>query len=123
MSSDNFSKIEFYANKTYVHHWPVDSPLWDKPTKNKVDLVLNKNLESKLVVIKGNRIKINDFEFTHIRKLGVTIPLFKKETTLVFEGKFNGFFAHTHITTQSKNFLEIFNKIMIWKDEVFSNHD
>lgn len=84
---------------------------------------LNKNLEKKKIAIKGEKIIINEFEFKRIKKVGVTIPLFKKETTMVFEGKFGDFFSHVHITTQSNDYLELFNKIMIWKNKIFPKSD
>lgn len=115
------TEIIFYANKVYVHHWPLDSIPWDELTKNQVDLEFNKNPDIKKISIKDDKIKINELEFEEIKKVGVTIPLFKKETTLVFEGKFGDFFSHVHITTQSRDYLEIFNKIMTWKNGSFPN--
>ncbi len=120
MSQNNLeSKIIFSADKLHVHHWPHDSPLWSKSTKEKVDLDLNKNAEKKQILIKDQLIRINDYEFDKIKKVGVTVPLFKKETTMVFEGHFGDSDAHIHITTKSQNYLEIFNKLMSWKNRYF----
>ena len=113
------SKIIFSADKLHVHHWPQDSPIWSKSTQLKVDLELNKNAEKKQILIKDQFIRINDYEFDKIKKVGVTVPLFKKETTMVFEGHFADVYAHIHITTKSQNYLEIFNKLMLWKNKCF----
>ena len=111
--------IIFYADKVYVHHWPLDTPKWTDELKENVNSNLHQNKEKKKIVVKKNQIKINNFEFEIIKKIGITIPLFKKETTMVFEAQFGGFFAHVHITTKEKNYLEIFNHLMSWKDKFF----
>ncbi len=112
-------KIIFSADKCHVHRWPLNSPVWSKSTKEKVDLDLNKNTEKKKIIISDLQIKINDYDFDKIKKVGVTIPLFKKEMTLVFEGQLIDSDAHIHITTKSQNYLEIFNKLMLWKNRCF----
>ena len=110
------SQIVFSAHKVHVHHWPLNSTDWSTSTKEKVDLDLNKNNEKKEIMINGLQIKINDYEFSKIKKVGVTVPLFKKETTMVFEGRFVSSDAHVHITTNSQDYLEIFNNLMLWKN-------
>ena len=120
MSKKNLnSQIIFFADKIHVHRWPMDSPVWSKSTKKKVDEDLNNSLDKIQVLIDGIQIKINNFEFEKIQKVGITIPLFKNEATLVFEGNFDGSNAHIHIKTKSKNFLEIFIKLMSWKKQYF----
>jgi len=120
LSQNNLeSKIIFSADKLHVHRWPHNSPIWSKSTKEMVDLDLNKNTEEKQIMIKDQLIRINDYEFDKIKKVGVTVPLFKKETTMVFEGHFGDSDAHVHITTKSQNYLEIFNKLMSWKNRCF----
>jgi len=113
------SKIIFSADKVHVHHWPLNFPAWSISTKKKVDLDLNKNKEKKKIMIDDLQIRINDYVFDKIKKVGVTIPLFKKETTMVFEGHFADVYAHIHITAKSQNYLEIFNKLMLWKNKFF----
>jgi hypothetical protein len=115
------NKIVFFADKIHVHHWPLNSSNWSDSTKEKVDLDLNKNTEKKKIMINGQQIKINDYDFDKIKKVGITVPLFKKQTTLVFEGYFGDSAAHIHITTYSQNYLEIFNKLMLWKNRCFSD--
>lgn len=122
MSENNlYPKINFSANKVHVHHWPLNSPLWSKSTKENVDLDLNDNPEKKEILIDDQKIRIDDYEFNKIKKVGVTVPLFKNETRMVFEGQFRNIYAHVHITTNSLNYLEIFNKLMVWKNRCFPN--
>jgi len=113
------SKIEFFADKVYVHHWPQNSPIWPKSVQEKIDLDLNKNNEKKKVMIAAEKIQISDYDFLKIKKVGVTIPLFKKETTLVFEGSFQNLNAHVHITTLASDYLDIFNSLMAHKSHFF----
>ena len=121
MSTNNSDdSIVFFADKIHVHRWPMDSPQWSNTTSEKVDLDLNKNKEKKKIVIQNQEIKINDYNFDRIKKVGVTVPLFKKRTTMVFEGHFDNVDAHVHITT-SENYLEIFNQLMAWKDRCFED--
>ena len=77
------------------------------------------NKEKKKIIVTKNQIKIADYEFDLPQKIGVTVPLFKKETTMVFEAKFNQYFAHVHVTTKDENYLEIFNRLMAWKNSHF----
>jgi len=110
------SKIFFSADKVYVHRWPLNSPVWSKSVKEKIDLDVNKNSEKKKIIINDLQIRINDYEIDKIKKVGVTVPMFKKETTMVFEGHLVDLDAHIHITTTAQNYLEIFNQLMLWKN-------
>ena len=116
-------KIEFFADKVYVHHWPQNSPIWSKSVQEKIDLNLNKNNEKKKVLIEAKKIQISDYDFLKIKKVGVTIPLFKKETTLVFEANFQNLDAHVHITTLAFDYLDIFNSLMAHKSRLFPDSD
>lgn len=116
-----FTGIKFLAEKVHAHHWPLDTPKWDDLTNKQVDDYLNKNKEKKQIVIKSNAILIDNYEFENIKKVGLTIPLFQKQSTLVFEGSFGEFFAHVHITTKAKDYLEIFNNLMHWRSKYFSD--
>ena len=113
------SKIVFSAEKVYVHHWPKNTQEWPKSIQDDFNLNLNQKQDKKRIIIHTNNIQINNYDFKSIQKVGVTIPLFKKETTMVFEGKFKEFSSHVHITTNSPDYLEIFNKIMAWKNKCF----
>ena len=111
------SEINFQADKVYVHRWPMDSQHWSPSFTEEID-ALNKDKEKKSICIKETLVQINNYNFEEIKKIGVTVPLFKKETTMVFEGKIQDFYAHVHITTMAKNYLEIFNALMSWKDNL-----
>ena len=122
MSKNNSeSKIFFSADKVYVHRWPLNSPVWSKSVKEKIDLDVNKNSEKKKIIINDLQIRINDYDIYKIKKVGVTVPMFKKETTMVFEGHLVDLDAHIHITTTAQNYLDIFNHLMLWKNRCFSD--
>lgn len=118
MSHNYFIEIKFFAEKVHAHHWPLDTPKWSDLTIKQVDEHLN-NKEKKQLVIKDDSVLIDNYEFKNITKVGITIPLFKKECTLVFEGCFEKFYAHVHVTTKAKDYLEIFNKLMHWRSRYF----
>ena len=121
MSTNNSTKsIIFLADKIYVHHWPLDTPKWSTEIQEKVNSDLH-NKDKKQIQIKDKQIKINDYLFSHLQKIGITVPLFKKETTMVFEGKFEDYYAHIHITSRDKNYLELFNNLMSWKNTLFAD--
>jgi len=114
-------QITFFAEKIHAHRWPMNSPIWSKFTSEQLDLKLNKNPEKKKVLIDNFQINIDDYCFDKIKKVGITVPLFKKQTTMVFEGNFEDLDAHVHVTTYSQNYLEIFNELMSWKNNTFPN--
>jgi hypothetical protein len=112
-------KIQFLADKVYAHYWPLDSQKWDNFVIQQIDQNLNKNNKKKSVLINGESIQIVDFEFIQIKKIGLTIPLFKKQSIMIFEGSFNQYSAHVHITIQSDDYLDIFNKLVHWRSRNF----
>ena len=118
MPNNDFIEIKFFAEKVHAHHWPLDTPKWSDLTIKQVDEHLN-NKEKKQIVIRHNSMLIDNYEFKNINKVGITIPLFKKECTVIFEGCFEKFYAHVHITTKAKDYLEIFNKLMHWRSRYF----
>ena len=113
------SDLEYLADKVIIHRWPQDTPEWDDSTKKQLESITKKS-EKKRVQL-SNIIKIENFEFSSIKKIGITVPFFKEECTMIFETKFGEFFAHIHITIKSKEYVEIFNKLHSWKDEFFPN--
>lgn len=119
MPADNFTEIKFLAEKVHAHHWPLDTPKWSELTIKQVNDSLNNNKEKKQIVIKSDTVLIENYEFTNIKKVGLTIPLFQKQSTLIFEGCFEKLYAHVHITTKSKDYLEIFNKLVHWRSKYF----
>ena len=76
-------EVDFLADKVYVHRRPMDSPHWSTSFTEEIDC-LNKNKAQKNIHITETSVQIEDFNFTKIKKIGVTIPLFKKETLLEY---------------------------------------
>ena len=56
--------------------------------KSQLDDSINKKQGKKKVTIKGKYIQIEDFEFTFLKKIGISVPFFKDEGTMIFEGQF-----------------------------------
>ena len=119
MQYDEFVEIKFLAEKVHAHHWPLDTQKWDDLTSKRIDQDLNTNKEQKQILVKSATILIDNYEFKSIKKIGLTVPLFQKQSTLIFEGHFEEFDAHVHITTKAKDYLEIFNKLMHWRSRYF----
>ena len=109
------SEIDYFADKVFVHRWPHDTPLWSESIKKQLDDCVNKKPEKKHVIVKNNVIKIENFEFNSFKKIGISIPFFKEECTMIFEAQFEEFFAHVHITIKSGKFLDIFNQLINWR--------
>jgi len=108
-------QINFFADKVFVHHWPKNSPSWSDSLQKKIDASLNKNSDPKKIIVNSNSIQIKDFEFTCLKKIGVSVPFFKEECRIIFEAQFERFSAHIHITIKSNNFIDIFNELISWK--------
>ncbi len=110
------------ADNVHVHKWPQDTPIWDESTKNSIDVSINKNSEKKQISIINNSIQIEEFSFNDIKKLAISIPFFKDECRMIFEAQFGELFAHVHIITKCDDFLDIFNKLMNWKQNYFQSN-
>jgi hypothetical protein len=108
-------EIKYLAEKVHVHRWPHDTPLWGDSIKKQLDDSINKNPEKKQITIKEESVKIENITFVSLKKIGISVPFFKDECTMILEGKFGELFAHAHITTKSDNFLEIFNRLISWR--------
>ena len=111
------SQIKYLSDKIHVHRWPQDSPIWDDFTQKQLDDSINKNPEKKQITIKDKIIQIENFEFTSLKNIGISVPFFKEECTLIFEAQFGELFAHVHITIKSKNYLHVFNQLTSWKNK------
>ena len=111
-------KIEYLADKVHVHRWPHDTPLWDNSTKKQLDNLINKNPQKKHIIVKDKSVQIESISFASLKKIGISVPFFKDECTMILEGTFGKFFAHIHITTRSDNFLEIFNHLISWRKNI-----
>jgi len=113
------SEIKYLSDKIHVHKWPQDSPIWDDSTQKEIDDYINKNPKKKHVTIKEKIIQIENFEFNSLKKIGISVPLFKDECTMIFEAQFGELFAHVHITIKSRNYIDIFNQLISWRSRVF----
>lgn len=111
--------LEYTADKVHVHRWPKDSPIWDKSTIAQLDDTINKNHEKKQIIVGVDIIQIQTIKFYSINKVGVTVPLFKDECTMIFEAKFGELFAHVHITIKNNDYLDIFNQLIDWRKKFF----
>ena len=109
------SEIKYLADKVHIHRWPQDSPIWDDLTQKQLDNSINKNSEKKQVIIKEKTIQIENFKFTSLKQIGISVPFFKKECTIIFEAQFGNLFAHVHITIKSENYVDIFNELVLWR--------
>ena len=113
------SEIKYLSEKVHVHKWPQNTPIWDDLTQKQIDSTINKKTDKKQITIINDVVKIENIEFHFLKKIGVAIPFFKDECTLIFEAQFGDLFAHVHITKKSGNFLDLFNQLMCWKNNVF----
>ncbi len=111
-------EIKYLSEKIHVHRWPQDSPIWDDSTQKQIVDSINKNPKKKQVTIKEKTIQIENFEFNSLNKIGISVPLFKDECTMVFEAQFGELYAHVHITIKSKNYADIFNELTSWRNTV-----
>ena len=111
-------EIEYLADKVHVHRWPHDTPLWDDSTKKQLDDLINKNPQKKQIIVKEKSVQIENITFVSLKKIGISVPFFKDECTMILEGIFGEFSAHVHITTRSDNFLEIFNQLILWRKNI-----
>ncbi|MHA7734169.1 hypothetical protein [Nitrosopumilus sp. S6] len=114
-------EFSFLAEKVFVHRWPHDTPLWSDEIKKKLDDTISKNPQPKKITIKEKVIQIEDFEFSKLIKIGISVPFFKDECRMIFESQFGELYAHIHITVKSSEYMEIFSKLKSWKLEFFPN--
>ncbi len=111
-------EIEYFAEKVHVHRWPHDTPLWNYSVKKQLDVMINKNPQKKQIMIKEESVQIENIAFVSLKKIGISVPFFKDECTMIFEARFGNLFAHVHITTRSDDFLEIFNRLISWRKNI-----
>ena len=109
------TEIKYLSEKIHVHRWPQDSPLWDDLTQKQLDDSINKNTEKKQITIREKTIQIENFEFTSLKNIGISVPFFKEECTLIFEAQLGELFAHVHISIKSENYVDVFNQLTSWK--------
>lgn len=116
------SEIKYLADKVFVHRWPHDTPPWDSLTKDNVDRAINKNPEKKRIAVLENKITIQNIEFESLRKIGISVPFFKDECTMIFEGRFGTLYGHAHVTVRSKNYLDVFGRLIKWRRQNFQSN-
>ena len=114
------SQMRYLADKVFVHHWPKDSPIWPDSLQQKLDVLINKNSNKKKIIVDSDVIQIENFKFFSLQKIGISVPFFKKECTMIFESQFENVFAHVHITMRDDNFIDIFNQLISWKNNINS---
>lgn len=115
------SEISFFAEKVFVHRWPHDTPLWNDSIKEQLDDAINKNPEKKQIIINEKFLQIQDFKFSNLKKIGISVPFFKDECRMILEANFGELFTHIHIITKSKDYIEIFKNLKSWKFKFFPN--
>ncbi|QLH05540.1 hypothetical protein C5F49_03515 [Nitrosopumilus oxyclinae] len=99
----------------------MDGPIWSDSVKKELDDSINKNPKRKKVTIKKDVIQIENFKFTSLKKIGITVPFFKQECTLIFEAQFSALLAHVHVTVKSENYVDVFTELTSWKNKTFPN--
>ena len=114
------SQMRYLADKVFVHHWPKDSPIWPDSLQQKLDVLINKNSNKKKIIVDSDVIQIENFKFFSLQKIGISVPFFKEECTMIFESQFEDVFAHVHITMRNDNFIDIFNQLISWKNSINS---
>ena len=113
------SEIKYLAGKVFVHRWPKDGPEWDDSVQQELNDSINKNPEKISVTFKEKSILINNIEFYSLKKIGISVPFFKEECAMIFEAKFGSLFAHVHVHIKSKDFVDVFNNVISWKNKNF----
>ncbi len=109
------SEIQYLADKVHVHRWPQDSLPWDDSTKRNLDDLINKNPHKKKILVSEESVQIEDYTFNSLKKIGISVPFFKDECTMILEANFGELSAHVHITTRSSDFLDTFNRLILWR--------
>lgn len=112
------TKISYTADKVFLHHWPKDTPVWPDEFKSEIDTEINKNPDKKQISIVGDLVKINDYEFSEIKKVGISIPMFQDQCTLIFEARCQDFYIHAHVTTIDDH-LDVCARLSAWRKEFF----
>lgn len=115
------SEFSFVARKIHIHHWPQDAPEWSDLRKAEIDKV-NKSKEKRNIVILKDIVKINDYEFSSIKNVGISVPLFKKQCAMVFEACCKDFDAHVHVTTNEDDYLDVLIQLIKWRKQYFPNY-
>ena len=116
--SDGEPAFGFLAHKVHIHRWPQSTPRWSPDRKTEI-ADFNGDGAPKSVSVKGRTLRVAGYEFGSIQKVGVTVPMFKRESTVIFEGRCEEFYAHVHITTRSADYIDTFNRLVKWREARF----
>ena len=114
-------ELKYNADKVHVHRWPQNSPIWNESIVTQLDDIINKNPKKKQIIVGKDTIQVQTVKFYSISKVGITVPLFKDECTLIFEGRLGELFSHVHVTIKNENYLDIFNQLIEWRKKFFPN--
>jgi len=112
------SEFGFTAHKVHIHRWPPDTPEWSRRRGDEI-ASYNQDKEPKSVSVSGKSLRVGPYRFESIRKIGITVPPFKRQCTVIFEGRCEEFHAHVHITTRSGDYPESFNRLTGWRKTRF----
>ncbi len=113
------SEIAYLAGKVFIHRWPQDSPAWDAELKARIDSEINKSPKKKRIMVSAKTVRIDGYEFSAIRKVGISVPMFQRRSTMIFEGRYGDLCAHVHITTSEDGYLGVCQELSAWRDEFF----
>lgn len=110
--------IRYTADKVFLHHWPKDTPAWQDGLASRIDSEINKNPDGKQITISGKTVRIGGYEFSEIRNVGISVPMFKAQCRLIFEGRCGEFHAHAHVTT-GYDHISVCGRLSAWRGEFF----
>lgn len=105
----------FVATKVFVHRWPHDTPEWGSKFKALIDSDVNTNNGTRNVELRDGAVVISGHKFDSLKNVGVSVPFFKKECRVMFEGVTTGMYAHAHLYVKNPDaYLAAFDTITCW---------
>lgn len=108
----------FVAHKVHIHRWPADTPRWSGRRTGEIGLA-NADRKPRDVEVRDTTVRVGAYTFDSLCKVGITVPLFKRECTVIFEGRCEEFYAHVHVTTRSADYADTFDRLTRWRRDVF----
>ena len=107
---------EFDATKVFAHRWPHDTPKWSGDFQEAVDAKINTSSALRKVELADRSVTINGCGFEALKNVGVSVPFFRKECRMMFEGVCMGNYAHVHVYAAlgADRYLEAFAGIADW---------
>ena len=109
----------FVATRVFAHKWPRDTPEWGRAFQRLVNDMINTGTstgcDTREVVLSDRTVAINGLVFESLKNVGVSIPFFKKECRMIFEGLHAGRHAHVHVYAGLEDeYLDAFGRITRW---------